>query len=178
MAKEKYAWDLLLRIIAAFAFGIGYKVLYAIIAPLTLHWSYFFFNIFVPSALIGNTIQTPATSFNFIPACVAVSAYILLAMLILLTKGIQWNERLQMLVYGSLAILAFNIIRIELLLFTYFRLEPAYDSVHLFVWKFMSTAFVVVLWLALAKAYKVKSIPVYSDVKYIASMIKAPKRKR
>ncbi|MBU2638293.1 MAG: pacearchaeosortase [Nanoarchaeota archaeon] len=172
MAKERYARDLLLRIIAAFAVGLVYNLLYAIIAPLTLHWSYFFFSIFVPSALIGNSIQTLTNNFNFIPACVATSAYVLLAMLILLTKDINWNERLQMFVFGSLAILAFNIIRIELLLLTYFRLESAYDSVHLFVWKFMSTAFVVILWLVLARTYKVKAIPVYSDIKYIIGMIR------
>lgn len=167
---ERYSRDLLLRILAALAVGFGYNIIYAVIAPLTLHWSYFFFSIFVPSALVNNSIQTLTSTFTFIPACVATSAYILLAMLILFTKDISWENRLQMFVFGSLAILAFNIIRIELLLFSYLKLNVAYESLHMFIWKFMSTAFVVILWLVLAKSYNVKSIPVYSDLKELVGM--------
>lgn len=172
MEKEGYLKGLLLRVMAAFAMLFGYNIIYAVSALFTLHFSYFFFSIFVPSALIGNKIATLTNSFEFIPACVATSAYILLALLVFLTKDISWNERLQMIVYGWLAILAFNLLRIELLLLTFFRLEAAYDTLHLFVWKFMSTAFVVLLWLGLARVYKVKSIPVYSDIKALAGMIR------
>ncbi|MDI6737972.1 MAG: pacearchaeosortase [Nanoarchaeota archaeon] len=172
MEKEGYLKELALRVIAAFAVLFSYNFVYIIIAPLTLHFSYFFFSIFVPSALVGNKIATLTDSFEFVPACVAASAYILLALLVLLTKDISWNERLQMIIYGSLGILAFNVLRIELLLLTFFSLETAYDTIHLFVWKFMSTAFVVLLWLGLARLYKVKAIPVYSDIKALAGMIR------
>lgn len=177
MKKDGYLKSLVLRVTAAFAVLIGYPLFYMIIAPLTLHVSYFFFNIFVPSALIGTKIMTLTDSFEFIPACVATSAYILLALLVFLTKDISWNEQLQMIIYGWLAILAFNILRIELLLLTYLRFETAFETLHLFVWKFMSTAFVVLLWLGLARLYKVKAIPVYSDLRHIISMIK-PSRKK
>lgn len=173
MEKQGYGTELFLRLFIAFAVGIGYSLFYIILSPITLHWSYFFFSIFSPmSVLAGNTIQAETARFVFIPACVATAAYILLAMLILLTKDITWQDRLQMFVYGSLAILAFNILRIELLLLTYFKLETAFDSIHLFVWKFMSTAFVVLLWIGLARLYKVKAIPVYSDVKYMLETIR------
>lgn len=170
---ERYARDLLLRLLSAFAVGLGYPFFYMAIAPLTLHWAFFFFNVFQPySALIGNTIQTQTASFEFIPACVATAAYILLAIIILLTKDISLSDRVQMFVYGSLAILAFNIIRTELLLLTYFKLDAVYNTLHLFVWKFMSTAFVVITWLVLAKVYKVRAIPVYSDVAHLVGMIR------
>lgn len=172
MEKDGYIKELVLRVIAAFAVLISYPIFYMILAPLTLHFSYFFFSIFAPSALIGNRIVTLTNSFVFIPACVAASAYILLAILILLTKDISPSERFQMFVYGSLAILAFNVLRIELLLLAYFKLETAFDSIHLFVWKFMSTAFVVFLWLGIARLYRVKAIPVYSDLRHIAGMIR------
>lgn len=172
MAKEEYLKQLALRVMAAFAVLFSYNLIYAVIAMFTLHFSYFFFSIFVPSALIGNKIVTLMDSFEFIPACVAASAYILLALLVLLTKDISLNERMQMIVYGWLAILAFNVLRIELLLLTFFSLETAYDTLHLFVWKFMSTAFVILLWLGLARLYKVKAIPVYSDVKALVGMIR------
>lgn len=172
MAKEGYIKELAFRVIASFAVLLGYNWLYILLTPLTLHFSYFFFSIFVPSALIGTKIATLTDTFNFIPACVATSAYALLALLVFLTKDISWNERLQMIIYGWIAILAFNILRIELLLLTFFSLETAYDSIHLFVWKFMSTAFVVLLWLGLARLYKVKAIPVYSDVKELIGMIR------
>ncbi|MDD4877767.1 MAG: pacearchaeosortase [Candidatus Nanoarchaeia archaeon] len=172
MEKESYLKQLALRVLAGFAVLLGHNLIYGIIAVFTLHFSYFFFSIFVPSALIGNKIATLTTTFEFIPACVAVSAYILLALLVFLTKGISWNERLQMIVYGWLAILAFNLLRIEILLLTFFSLETAYDTLHLFVWKFMSTVFVVLLWLGLARLYKVKAIPVFSDIKALAGMIR------
>lgn len=172
MEKEGYVRELLLRVIAAFAMLLSYNFIYTVIAVFTLHFSYFFFSIFVPSALIGNKIATLTNTFEFIPACVATSAYILLALLVFLTKDISWNERLQMIAYGWLAILAFNLLRIELLLLTFFSLNTAYDTIHLFVWKFMSTAFVVLLWLGMAKMYKVKAIPVYSDIKVLAGMIR------
>ena len=177
MKKDSYFKELVLRLITGFAVLIGYPLFYMILAPITLHVSYFFFNIFMPSALVGTKIVTVMDSFELIPLYVATSAYLLLAILILLTKDISPSERFQMFVYGSLAILAFNILRIELLLLTYFSLNTAYDSLHLFVWKFMSTAFVVLLWLGLARLYKVKAIPVYSDLRHIMSMIK-PSRKK
>ena len=173
MKTEVYPRELALRLLTAFAVGIGYQWFYLVLSPLTLHLSYFFFSLFHPlSALAGNTIETATASFEFIPACVATAAYVLLAFLILLTKDISPAERLQMFVYGSLGILAFNILRIELLLFTYFRLNASFDALHLFVWKFMSTAFVVILWLVLARIYRIKSVPVYSDVKYILGLIR------
>jgi exosortase/archaeosortase family protein len=177
MKKDGYFKELVLRVIASFAVLMGYPLFSLILTPITLHISYFFFNIFVPSAIVGAKIVTVMDSFELIPACVATSAYLLLAILILLTKGISLSERFQMFVYGSLAILAFNILRIELLLLAYFRLETAFDTIHLFVWKFMSTAFVVLLWLGLARLYKVKTIPVYSDLRHIMGMIKPPRKK-
>lgn len=168
-----YSKELALRILAALALGIFRSIFYIIFTPLTLHWSYFFFNIFVPeSALVGTKLLTFTNSFDFVPACTAASAYMLLAFLVLLTKDIRPVERLKMFVYGSLAILAFNLVRIELLLFFFFKFNQAYPAVHLFFWKFMSTVFVVAVWLILAKIYKIKSIPIYSDLKYILRQIK------
>ncbi|HII16211.1 MAG TPA: pacearchaeosortase [Nanoarchaeota archaeon] len=173
MEKDSYARELALRLLTAFAVGISYNLFYMVLSPVTLYLSYFFFSLFHPmSALAGSAIQTQTASFELIPACVATAAYVLLAFLILLTKDISPADRLQMFVYGSLGLLAFNILRIELLLLTYFRLNASFDALHLFVWKFMSTAFVVVLWLALARIYRVKSIPVYSDFVHIAGMIR------
>jgi len=124
------------------------------------------------SILVDNSIKTLTDEFVFVPACTAASAYLLLAFLILLTKDIKPIDRLQMFVYGGLALLAFNIIRIEVLLWFFFRQNAMFETVHLFIWKFMATAFVALLWVALAKIYRVKSVPVYSDIAYLVKEIR------
>ena len=67
MKKDSYFKELVLRLITGFAVLIGYPLFYMILAPITLHVSYFFFNIFMPSALVGTKIVTVMDSFELIP---------------------------------------------------------------------------------------------------------------
>jgi len=168
-----YSKSLFFRIFLALLLGIFKNIFYVIFTPLTLHWSYLFFKLSVPEAvLVGGKLATMMDTFIFVPACTAASAYLLLALLILLTKGIPAMKRIEMFIYGSAAILAFNLIRIEVLLLFFFRMDYAYPVVHLFFWKFLSTIFVFAVWIALVRLFNVKSIPVYSDLKYIIGKMK------
>ena len=170
---KSYGGDLFFRLFLAIGLALFRDVFYLIFSPLTLHWSYLFFKLFMPEAvLIGTKISTIMNTFSFVPACTAASAYLLLTLLILLTKDLTWMKRIEMFIMGSLAILAFNLFRIELLLWFFFKFEGAYPVMHLLFWKFLSTIFVFILWIALIKYFKVKSIPIYSDLKFILSKIK------
>ncbi len=173
MRFNVYTNNLILRILLAFLLTIFRQIFNTIFAPLTMFWSFYLFNIFVPgSVLEGVKLITPTNTFSFIPACTAASAYLLLSLLILLTKDISWENRLKMFISGSLAILFFNLIRIEILLFFFYKLTNIYPLIHLFFWKFMSTLYVVFVWIILSKVYKVKSIPAYSDIKHLIRLIK------
>lgn len=174
MDKEfrHYIFALLLRLAFSFSLAIFPGIFYAVFKPLTLGWSYFFFSMFVPSALIGSRIATQLDTFSFVPACTAASAYLLLALLILLTKDIDWKKRIYMFLLGSTAIFGFNLLRIELLLFLFMKYNSSFPLVHMLFWKFISTVFVFALWLILIRHFSVKSIPAYSDLAYIWKRIR------
>ncbi len=81
--------------------------------------------------------------------------------------------RLKLFVYGALLIFAFNIVRILVLVFVYVTFGKNYfDALHLVLWQVVSTIVVVLIWLFLIKKYKIKRIPVYSDVKYLIKLMK------
>jgi len=170
---KSYSLNLFARVFIAIGLALFRDIFYLIFTPLTLHWSYLFFKLFVPEVvLMGYKLITTTNTFTFIPACTAASAYLLLALLILLTKDIAWMRRVEMFVVGSLAILGFNLLRIELLLWFFFKFSGVYPVMHLVFWKFLSTIFVFILWIALTKLFEIKSIPIYSDFKYILGKMK------
>lgn len=158
----------------ALALGIFYNVYYVIFKPLTLNFSFIFLKMIDNSAmLIGNKIITASHSLTFIDACVAAAAYLLLTMLILTTEGLTWKKRAVMFAYGCLMILLFNILRIELLFFILFRFDySTYITLHLFIWKFLSTIYVFGVWMLLIRWFKVKTVPIYSDFMHILNLVK------
>ena len=107
---------ILLRWVLAGLVTISYSLVYTIIGPLTLQISQGILNLFTETILRGNLLYVGGKTLEFIPACAAISAYLLLGILILLTKGINIKTRIAMALYGSILILAADSIRIELLI--------------------------------------------------------------
>ncbi|MBS3172489.1 hypothetical protein J4438_02840, partial [Candidatus Woesearchaeota archaeon] len=69
-----------------------------------------------------------------------------------------------------------NIIRIEILLFLLIKNNyNLFEQVHLLFWNFVSGIYVAFVWIILIKKYKINSIPIYSDIKYLYQRIN-PKR--
>lgn len=170
---KSYGKNLFARLSLAIVLALFSEIFYLIFSPLTLFWSYYFLKLFIPGVmLIGTKLITIGNTFSFVPACTAASAYLLLALLILLTKGMSWMRRIELFVWGSLGILAFNIFRIELLLLFFFNVSSAYSTLHLLFWKFLSTLFVFLLWIMMTKRFKIRNVPIYSDLKYILSKFK------
>ncbi len=165
--KFKYEHQLIIRILIAILITIVFlKLFYRIFFPLTIYPVYYFLKLFFEGSLIGNIILINEYNLNFIEACVATMAYFLLAMLILFTKDINLKKRIYMFLVGSILILAFNIIRIIVLIIILLVYGAnAFESVHLFIWGFVSTLYVFLVWIILIKMFKVKSIPIYSDLK-------------
>ncbi|MFH1636961.1 MAG: pacearchaeosortase [Candidatus Woesearchaeota archaeon] len=169
----KYPSKLILRLAIAILLGIFYKLFYLVFAPLTLYPAFYLIRMMTPATLSGIMLYIPGYTFSFIDACAAASAYLLLSYLILLTMDISIKKRVAMFLSGSALILAFNIFRIWLLFYILLNFGmSAFQAVHMFIWKFLATLYVLAVWIFLIRAFKVKSIPIYSDYKYLYSRAK------
>ena len=154
------------RYFLALIIAIFNEVFYFIFSPLTLYVSYFIISIFYDVSLLGNTVLVEGISFTFVSACTAATAYLLLTELVLLTRGISLKKSLKMLYIGFLSIFVMNILRILVLILVYVNFGKNYfDLLHMFFWHLLSTIFVVVVWLLLTKNFRVRGVPVYSDLK-------------
>lgn len=160
----KYEYNLILRVILCF---IPLQLFYIIFTPITVYSTYFLLKLYNPS-LIGDTITIGSSQFDIVSACVAGFVYLLLLMLVLLTKNIKLLTRIKMILLGFLLLLVFNILRIDFLIFLTLNYGvEAFESVHMLFWNLFSGAFVAVIWIVLVSIFKIKDIPIYSDLKYL-----------
>jgi len=160
--------SLLLRWIFAGIVAASSSLFYIVLLPLTLRISYGLLQFFSEASLEGNLLQVGGKTLEFIPACAAVSAYILLGILILLTKGISFPKGIKLFLYGSLLIFLANLVRIELLIYVLVQFGKNYfDTLHLFIWQIVSSVYVALAWVFLTWRFKVKEIPIWSDVQWV-----------
>jgi exosortase/archaeosortase family protein len=81
-------------------------------------------------------------------------------------------KRLKSLLFIILSFLIINVLRITFL--TYLFKENLYYSnlTHEITWYLGSTLILVIIWFTNVKIFKIKNIPVFTDVKYLISKIK------
>jgi exosortase/archaeosortase family protein len=160
-------------------FGIRYLILilvafpglilfYKIFSPLTIYPSYWLLGLFFDTSIYSNIILLD-NSFvvEIIPACVMGSAYYLLLVLNLSVPNIKLKKRIIMLLTAFTSLLIVNILRIVLLGSLYNLGSIWGDPLHTFFWYFLSIAFVIGIWFAQVKIFKVKDIPFYTDLKFL-----------
>ena len=168
-----YIKNLVLRLLFSVLLVVfGSEIFYLILFYPTFYLSYItllFYNpILINSSLIINNINLV-----FVPACLATSAYTLLGLLLLLTKGIDLKKGIKMFFAGFFILFFVNIIRIFIL--AILLIESGirlFDTFHLFFWQVFSTIFVFLLWIFLTKYFKVKTIPIYSDFKELLRQLR------
>ena len=171
---------LFLRYSTILLLGIGnLYIIYKILTPLTIHTIHKILLIFTDTTLVGNIISTNNIVIEIVPACVAGSAFYLLFLLILSAANIKPKTRTKALLTAFAMFFALNIIRILILIpladTSYFEI------VHWVFWHIISTLFVIGIWFSVVKIYKIKSIPIYTDFRYIKNLInpiKNSKRKK
>ena len=169
----KYEIKLIIRVLIAVILSLSAKLFYFVLAPITLYSSYFITKIFFPVVIEENTFLINDLTLEFVPACVAVAAYILISLLILLTKDIKPKVLIKMFVIGFFLILIANLIRIEIMIFVLIEYgNNLFKTLDLFFWKVLSTVYIVFVWILLTRLFKIKTIPVYSDVKYLIKRLK------
>ena len=149
-------------------------IFYTVFTSLTAYPSYWLTKIFFDSLLLGNNIilVNGMIPIELIKSCIAGSAYYLLTILNLSIPNITFNKRIAMILLSYLAFLVVNIIRIFALTVVYVTDNQIFDITHEVFWYALSTAFVVVIWFAEVKFFKIKDVPVYSDIKLLLKHIK------
>jgi exosortase/archaeosortase family protein len=145
----------------------GFDFFYFIFLPLTKFPVFYLLNFFYEPIVFGNAIFILGKSIEIVNACVAGSAYYFLLILNLSTPNIKWTKRIKMVFFGFLTFLGINILRIFILSIMYLNDSQFFDFTHKLFWYLGSTLFIVVIWFVQVRKNKVKSIPFYSDLKYI-----------
>ena len=146
-------------------------VFYKVFTRPTIFFSKLILSLFGETTGIGVYIIFRETLLEIAPACVAGAAYYLLFVLSL-SVPMNLQKRIKLLVYCFGVFFVVNVLRIAsmgLLLQT-----PFFDSVHMLLWNFFSTIFLISIWFSAVKIFKIKEIPIYTD---FLSIVKSKKAK-
>ncbi len=153
----------------------NFYILYFIFTPLTVYPIYFLLKTFFDATLMQNIILIGEFPIELIPACIAGSAYYLLLILNLSIPEIKIQKRIKMILFSFGILLFLNILRIFLLSLLFMSGTSLFDITHKLFWYLGSTVFVVGIWFAEVKLFKIKQIPFYSDIVFLYKKIKSKK---
>ncbi len=169
---RNYIYHLLLRYFAVLFLGLGNLYLfYKAFTPLTIYPVYWILSLFYQVDISGIDLYIGIYNIKFIEACIAGAAYYLLVILNFSTP-MKLKKRIYSLLFVFSMFLLLNIIRIIVLSVLFINNAAFFDITHKLFWYAMSTAFVVAIWFTNVILFKIKEVPVYSDVMKIKSMIK------
>ncbi len=176
--KSKALFFVLLRYLCLFILAFIFTtIFYNFFLKLTIYPTNLFLNIFYNSEILGNFIILQSKAIEIIPACVAVSAYLLL-LIFNLTTPMPPIKRVKSLIFSFASLLLINILRILFLAILFVNDYGYFEEIHKLFWYFLSTIFVVGIWFASVGIFKIKAIPVYTDFKTLISSIKLKNTKQ
>jgi exosortase/archaeosortase family protein len=170
---KRYAFQLASRIIIALILMlIPFNIFYFLFLKPTIYSAIPLYSGFIRE--IGDDfIILKYYKLNFVKACIASSAYYLLAILILLTKGIRIKKAFYIFLLGAFILFAGNLVRINFLMYILLSYgKNFFEGLHIIIWEFLSTIFVFLTWILLIRIFKIKKIPVYSDIEYLIFKIR------
>jgi len=154
-------------------------IFYEIFTPLTIYPVYFVSKLLSDASILENIILINGSiSIELIKACIAGSAYYLLFILNMTVPSIKIGKRIKMIAFSFASLLILNIIRIIVLIVIYLSKNPSFEIIHEIFWYVFGTLFVVGIWFAEVKIFKIKEIPVYSDIKLLLKEINNKKHRK
>ena len=165
--RKNEAYFLVFRYLILLLLGVSLWIFYFIFTPLTVYPVYYLLKLFFNATLSGNMITFKGLEIQLIKACVAGSAYYLLLILNLSTP-MNSKTRLSSITFLFSSFLVINILRIFVFSLFLINFLNLFSTLHLIFWYFLSTIIVVGLWLLNLKIFKIKSIPVYTDIKFLS----------
>lgn len=171
MRKQfKQIFNLFIRYFLIFVAGLGNLwIFYKIFTPLTLNAVSLILSIFYKTSISGSLIISEKIIIELIPACVAGAAYYLLFLLVLATPDIKFMKRVLLLAISFASLFILNTSRI--LILSAMTYTSYFETTHLIFWYGISTIFVVGIWITLIKIFKIKKVPIYSDIKFLWKLI-------
>lgn len=175
--QSKKITNMFARYLTIILLGLGnLYVIYKVLTPITIQVLNKILSIFTSTTLEGNIIHLNqiGIAIEIVPACVAGAAFYLLLILIMSTANIKPKTRGKAIVTAFAIFFTLNMLRI--LMLVPMVTASYFETVHWISWHLISIVFVVGTWFSIVKIYKIKAIPVYSDLKYIKSLM--PKKKK
>ncbi len=171
--KEKEAKYIFIRYLILVIIGIpNLYLIYKIFTPLTVYASFFVLSIIYESSIVGNNnLLVNGIDITLIPACIAGAAYYLLIALNL-TTPMETPKRVKSLVFILVAFFIFNITRIVAFSILYFNDYRYFYFTHQLIWYIGSTALLIIVWFYNVYIFKIKSTPVYTDMRRLYKDIK------
>jgi exosortase/archaeosortase len=173
--NPKQALDMVLRyfILAIIALS-NLSVIYALFTPLTVYPVFYIMKLMYGSAMLSvNEIAVNGDIINLIPACIAGSAYFLL-LILNLSAPMKPKTRACSLAFLLSSFLVLNIIRIVMFSVLAVSGFSYFDISHELAWFFGSTLIVAMLWFINIYLFKIREIPLYTDVKEMLKDIRWP----
>lgn len=142
---------------------------YFIFTPLTTYAVYFVLNNFFDVILIQPNfiIINGLFQIELIEACIAGAAYYFLLILNLSMPKVKNIMRIKMILFAFSSLFVLNVARILVLTLVFLQRPEVFAVTHKIFWYSLSTVFVVAIWFAEVKIFKIKEIPFYSDLKYL-----------
>ena len=171
--NNKDLYFILLRYLSClFVSFNGLFIFYFIFTPLTLYSVYFLIKIFYPTAIIQNTqIIFNNSNIKLIGACIAGSAYFLLYILNF-TTPMNLKKRVLSLLYSFFLFFIINVLRIFIFSILFTNNFSLFNILHMVIWYGLSGIIVFIVWILTIKKFKVKNIPVYTDIKKLITNLK------
>ena len=143
-----------------------------VVVYLSLWLSYLPLALFFGASLSGNVIFLWGKSIEYVEVCSALGAYVLLLVLILLTKNIGFWRGFKMFFLGAFLILLANILRIDVLMYLFARNNvDLFITLHLITWQLLSGVYVALVWIFLVWKFNVKEVPIISDLRELKKLL-------
>jgi len=168
------------RYVVLFLLGLfKLKLFVLIFTPLTVYPVFWALSLVDSSArlLENNLFFFSGIYAQIIPACVAGAAYYLL-LILNLTTPMEARQRVKSIGFLVGTFLVLNVLRILIFIAVAIEGMHYFDLAHNFVWYFGSTVLVVLVWFFNVWLFKIKGIPIYTDMRRIFEEIGGGKRGR
>ncbi len=171
MKKSKKEIEISLRYILLLILGIFFSYFYNFFFKATIYSSEFILSLFYETFIIENKIVFLNKIIEIVPACVGLSAYFLL-LILNLSIPMNFKTRVKSILFSVLLLFLLNIFRIFLLAVLFIKDYTYFNILHKVFWYLLSTIFVIAIWFLTTKLFKIKSIPIYTDFRFLMSVIK------
>ena len=173
MKKEYYSIFIRYFLLILTAFP-NLFLFYYVFTPLTIYPVYLLIKLFSEVSLQSNILFINNFSIKIIDACIAGSAYYLLLILNLSLPKINIKKRIKMILFSFASLLILNILRIFFLIILLITIPSLFEITHKLFWYILSIFFVIGIWFIEARIFKIRQIPIYSDIKFLIKQIKKP----